>query len=483
MKRYIDCVEQPIAYSDVDSFDRCDALFPAYQNSPRYQAATEERNRGSIAWGAALVARSYLLMFKTTKDERFLRKFIGHAEQILLSRDSLMGLKDYKGYSGPVWSSGRPYTTNSNVIQEVDGPGILEVRSKNASYLKILQGESSFSLEFFDESNRSFGVIENVNLDQTSERYITKVLSEQNWKQPLAAAKVSQDFSRENFIGTRAIELKENFYTAAVETGQICASLLEFCQLVRMDANLSQYESYAQRYTEISVEALNYHSKDICTDESGIYIKIENDAPYDFESTDAPLNHTLSIARCFILLYSITNEAKYRDLSEGMIKHFVHSLSVAKSDIGDSYTWPYFSVAGVNHNGYDVTERVSDWRTSRIGYPRMEDISHAIIAIEACVDAAKAGIIFRESDLKMFANTFMNNILDDTDSGTLVSNYVDGSGGFNKYVNAIGRWGILSPWHAGLWDRCHRIMNDAQPELDHATVLYGMATLMHYRNI
>ncbi|MGP4994716.1 hypothetical protein [Glutamicibacter ardleyensis] len=482
LNRYIDNKDNAIDFSDQSAFDHVDALFPAFQGSPRYQAATLERDRGSIAWGAALVARSYLVMYKSTSDERFLRKFVGHAEQILLSRDSITGLKDYRGISGPVWSSGRPYSTNYCSVGIVNSTNFLYVRSKSATQIEIYDECESFGIRFLDNSGMVLGDYDNLNLMNDSPRFVSKVLSDTNWKQPLPAARLKND-SYENSTPIPGIyDLKESYYVAAVETGQICGALLEFSSLINTNPALSQYKDYADKYLLASIKALDFHRDDLRSSPYGQYLDIQAEAPHDFEGTDAPLNHNTSIARCYVILYSITRDNAYRTIANDLLSHFKASLSLRDTAKGQAYIWPYFSVHGVNYNGHSPSDNISKWRLGRKGYPRLEDISHAIISIEASIEASKQGIAFDNEDLIKFANTLVALIKISSEKLGTLSNYVDGTGGYDKYLSAIGRWSILAPWNQSIWEFCRNTMNQTQPNLDHATVILGLATLNSYKN-
>lgn len=483
MNRYIDDKDKKLDFSEQGSFDKVDVLFPASQRTPRYQAATLERDRGSIAWGAALVARSYLMMYKSTKDERYLRKFIGHAEQILLSRDSITGLKDYRGISGPVWSSGRPYSTNHCSVKIFNSLNCLYVRSKSATRIHLYEESESFGIKFIDNSGSVLGDYNNLSLMKYSTRFISTVLSETNWKQPLPAAKLKND-SYENSMPIPGVyELNESYYVAAVETGQICGALLEFSKLINTDTTLSRYKEYSDKYIAASVEALDFHRDDLRFSPYGQYLEIQADSPHDFEGTDAPLNHNTSIARCYIMLYSITRDNAYRTIANDLLSHFKASLSLRDTAEGQAYIWPYFSVHGVNHQGYSSTDKITEWRPARKGYPRLEDISHAIISIEASIEAAEEGIIFNNEDMLIFANTLLSLIKIKSDHIGKVANYVDGTGGYDKYLSAIGRWAILTPWSQSIWEFCRETMNQTQPDLDHATVMLGLATLISHKSV
>lgn len=479
MRRYIDSLAEKVDYSDSNEFDRLDALFGVYQGSPRYHPASLERDRGSLAWGAALIARSYLCMYRHTKDERYLRKFIGSAEQILLSRDSELGLKDYKGKSGPVWSSGKPYTSSSTRISLDKEKCILEIRAKIDGKVQIDEHENphSFNLRVYNNLNEEMHDFLDLNLDRDSDRFITKVLSEFQWKQPLVTARVIGSPSKNTRPPNGTYALAENYYVAAVETGQICVALLEFCELVSNDQKLKKYESFTDRYLVASKLALDFHVDDFVYSDGNIFIRIAKGAPHDFEGTDAPLNHLASIARCYTIIYSVTREMEYREVASMMLSTVKQSLQLISTPSGLGYSWPYFDKFGKNFLGYSEGENVSEFRPFRRGNIRPEDISHAILTVEAVVEASKNKILFDDSDIVRFTRAFVHLVRDESTIETRFANYIDGTGGYDKYLSAIARWSFLSNWSPTVWQICRDAFNVIQPSPEHATVILGMAQL------
>lgn len=70
---------------------------------------------GVLAWDESYVMRSYLEMYEATGKTKYLDKFIVHADSVLKQRDSVRGVKDYRGLSLPAWSAGKRYTGNDTL--------------------------------------------------------------------------------------------------------------------------------------------------------------------------------------------------------------------------------------------------------------------------------------------------------------------------------------------------------------------------------
>lgn len=477
LPRYADVLYDQIDFADPGNFDALDAIFPSMQSSPRYQPSSLEEDRGSLAWGAAIAARAYIQMYRHSGDERYLRKFIGSAEQFLLSRDFSLNATDYRGISGKVWRSGRPYTTGLCSINLGDDSSLLEIRSKSSARVEVRQNTGSFDLLFLDTSGTLQAEFVDLVLQENADRFVGKVLAENGWRQPLPAARLTGLVRVDALPAEGIYTFEEQFYVAAVETGQICTALLEFCVLVHEQEALSKFQEYAHRFQTAAEAALKFHEQDLRPSRAGAYLHIAANAPYDFEATDAPLNHGLSLARCYLQLVAITNNTRYRNIAESLLKHFYADLEIIETKTGEAYVWPYFTRTGINYTGYDNNDGISEWRAFRTANKRKEDASHAVIAIEAAVEGMKAGIVFTELDMQRFSRTFISLVSTTDDTRATLANFIDGSSGLGKYSAVAGRWALLSPWSPELWNKAKDIMNATQPPVEHATVLLSMATL------
>jgi hypothetical protein len=478
---YLDMVSAKRDYATLDSFHYLDAMFPGFHSSDIYRANAPEEQRGSLSWGASLVGRSYLRIYEVTGDDRYLRGFVGIGEQMLLARDSVRGVKDYLGRTGPVWRSGRPYTTNSIALScgAVEGP-CLEIRSKQATRIRIENlrlGTKAVDISFFaDTDGTTLASFSDVSMSSNEERSISEVLAKQQWKSPQAAAAISHDGCTDCFPPDGVYELGEEYYAPAVHVSQICVSLLEFSELVRGDQSLSaKYGEYAEKYTQAAEEALTFYEPDYRVSEHGGYYEIAADAPNDFEGTDAPQNHNMSMALCFLLLHKVTGQSSYLTRATELLTTFRSTSFEAKIGSRKCLMWSYFTPTLTNYLGHQGGNH-SRWRSFRKGNTRMDDMSHAVLSVEAAIEAHKLGVVISAEDLESMANTFVAAAT----SGSL-GNYMDGTAGIGKYDDVAGRWAILSPWHNQIGAVAADIMQAAQPQPGHASVLLACANLIGAR--
>lgn len=478
---YISQIGRKTDYANLMEFDRLDALFPAFQSSTRYQPSSLETERGSHAWGSSLMLRSYLLVYNATGDERYIRKSIGLIEQVLLAVDSMNATIDYTGKSSPAWSSGSPYTTRS-VTLPLGGLGNeIHIRAKSASYIQVFGHASNFSLKFLDEKFQVVAEFSDLSLQINSSNFVKTIVNSYGWRQPLPAITFSGTVDKECSVPNGTFPLIENFYIAAIETSQICTSILEFCLIVMNNPGLSKFRSTVDRYAAAVSAALACHDGEYRPVGRRHGYVIPSGAPYDFEGTDAPLNHSMSMARCFLQLFKLYSENKFLERSTEILRLFRDSITIKDTSFGESYVWPYFAKDGINYRGYTYDDDISSWRTSRIPNQRTEDMSHAVISVETVLLASEMNIIFEAKDLRRFANTFLASIGSTEQLPYTLFNYVDGTGGQGKYDHVAGRWSLLSHVDSRVWKLGRRIMNFHQPRVNHGSVLYAAALLSTQR--
>jgi hypothetical protein len=81
-------------------FDAADAVGGAW-----YSDGPNGRN-GDLAWGTSYVMTAYVEMFHATGDVRYLDKLAKMGDDVLKQRDSVRGVRDYRGDLKPAWQNG-----------------------------------------------------------------------------------------------------------------------------------------------------------------------------------------------------------------------------------------------------------------------------------------------------------------------------------------------------------------------------------------
>lgn len=160
---------------------------------------------------------------------------------------------------------------------------------------------------------------------------------------------------------------------------------------------------------------------------------------------ERPFNYSLAIGRVHLRLYQLTHDNAHLIRAERIARRFKQFLRVSNG----AYVWVYW-VGG-----------------------RVEDTSHGGLDIQFVKLASKMGVVFMETDLTRFANTFITNIARNPER---LCTHVDGERrGTANYNTACERWLDL----AGVDERVYRICRNIIIDLEGDTPL-GMAKLLKW---
>jgi len=95
------------------------SLFAKMDRTSSWEYYKSRVDDSLIAWDESYLLRAYLFMYEATGDKQYLDEFTGHADTFLTRRDSVRGVKDYRGLSLPAWRSGKYTDYKQYVIYAV----------------------------------------------------------------------------------------------------------------------------------------------------------------------------------------------------------------------------------------------------------------------------------------------------------------------------------------------------------------------------
>jgi hypothetical protein len=192
--------------------------------------------------------------------------------------------------------------------------------------------------------------------------------------------------------------------------------------LVRRDAALKRYLRDAKTYLQNIIDIMWHPEFEAQVHADGDEIYYDNDLVHTAVGNEEgmgkalPFNMQNAAGRTFVLLYLITKDTKYRDRAAGLARFFKNRLELKTEPSGDRYAWTY--------------RTYGEWNP-------MEDTPHAAINVDFAYQCYEAGIVFDETDMIRFTNTFRHichgasGATDNVDGGI----YKD-----SKYDRSIGRW-------------------------------------------
>ena len=204
-------------------------------------------------------------------------------------------------------------------------------------------------------------------------------------------------------------------YAWAVHTGMIVAPMARFVAVVRNDPALRlNWGKDAERLLKIAEEAVKVHEGDY-RDGPGVD---EGYLHSLYLKKPLPLNMQNALARAWLAIDDAAGTPKHRERVSRLARFLKNRLR--PMDDG-TYVWAY-------------------WPPLEGKVDSFEDISHAAINVDFMVLCHEHGIVFTRDDLTRIERTLLKRVLLADDR---VSDTVGGGDKFNKYRQAVLRWGRL----------------------------------------
>lgn len=232
-----------------------------------------------------------------------------------------------------------------------------------------------------------------------------------------------------------------------VETGMIARPLAWFARIVLETPELASDTHFSRRaevFAQASIDALDIHEEqwDELPGGGGIYSFTKGSAyPYDGIECAYNMNHTLGSAA--LHLAALTGEQSYADKVRRMCRLLESDLYPAS---GGAYVWSYQWTGSWGYRGWSPEDKVSENTPEhQPGNTRPEDFSHGALTMEFITQAQQEGIAFTGRDIRAFAHTFDNAIVE-TDYGLDVTEFLDGTGGIReggRDASVAGVWACL----------------------------------------
>lgn len=239
-----------------------------------------------------------------------------------------------------------------------------------------------------------------------------------------------------------------------VETGMIVRPMAWFARVVLGTpelANDQYFRNRAEIYAEASIDALEIHSEQWgeLPDNGGIFSFTKGSAyPYDGIECAYNMNHTLGSAAMH--LASLTGDPSYADKVRRMCRLMASDLHAAP---GEAYIWTYQWTGSWGYRGWSPEDDVSENTPEhQPGNTRPEDFSHGALSMEFVSQAQQEGMTFTVRDIRAFAHTFDNAIVE-TDYGLDVTEFLDGTGGIRnggRDASVAGAWACLSQYNPAI---------------------------------
>jgi len=118
----------------------------------------------------------------------------------------------------------------------------------------------------------------------------------------------------------------------------------------------------------------------------------------------------------------------------------------------ETYIWPYWWSKGYGYKGWTQSDDVSDNTPALSGRTTIEDTSHGSIDAHFAYLAYKNGMVFDDTDMMRFANTFLYRMVSWSNGKASLKEFVNGTGETSLYDQSAARWGFLAEFNPEIYN-------------------------------
>lgn len=417
---------------------------------------------GRIVWNEQYFMESLLNVYQATREERYLRLFMEHADHVLSQRDDQARRKDHAGKSRPGWQSGAHYTLGVPIIiPDDEGNPSLEVQTIRCA------GNNYTALEIRRKDNRFDLIVKN-----NFRRENAVVVRYENLTLSSVEAKINAHLNPESYIRVKALGsqpptdgsylLRETYRIVFHElhTPLIGIPFLRFAALV-FENDLRSYEGKAKRYITAFEESYRDYQDSWREDEEGGYFIFEANGKHCAAGLPVPYNGLSANGRFLLWLYRATGKQEYLTKAFKLARKVRAGMKLLPDG---TLTMPYWY--GLPYQGWEGREEdpVNGLYIESKPYNATEDISHFSLTLLFMVDASYMGLVFRDEELRAATATFLKKIWKPGGAlnrekgwgeGVYLAHNLDGKGHAYDYAAAI--FALLTPWRASVLEKAFEV--------------------------
>ena len=494
-----------------ESTDISQALFDRIDQLRNGNTPPKPHNEdGQLGWGEAYTLSAYVLMFEATKNTQYLDRFISRFDHVLQSRDSIRGVKDYRGPVAARVARAGTYTAGAVTLLDAQGQSVLEIRTgarpAGKNTLQVLAGHKPGTFTLVARGGKGKAqknavredVYQDLSLDRASDNYavtrIARLFREKNAGPGGASLMITaRDLREPGTPAGGAIKPGEPQpfaalpYIYAVQTGMIATPAARFVALVQQRPELAGYRAKADEYLSAIEQAADVHDFEWRENSHGEgWLVWPKGSPNVYDGSDQPHNQYLSLGRLYCQLAALSRDAakreKYLDRAMKMARTFKNDL---KKLPNDTYSWTYFWSKGRGYNGWTERDGISENQPDFVlpatgGYRAVEDTSHAHIDIDFAlmIHQQNPKGMFGREEMERFARTFTKNIVaPGKNVAPAMRDSVDGSGEAGPADNIAATWVGLATFDPQVYEAANDNYESRDLPATAPSVILGIAYL------
>lgn len=414
-----------------------------------YDPAYRSNETGHFAWDVSLLIRAACLTWRVTGDSAHLRQAVTWAQHVVERTDEKLGLTNWRGESGPVWSAGSRYTAGTATVGAFGGASI---RLQAVADRVIIErpSEATAIVRAVRVNGRSWSSPESSLLPE-SENYLPDVLAQLSASFAVLLRGMPEPIDLRSLAAGR-FPLGPQFAAHLVHTGTIARSLICAAEVLELagpeaiDSTITPAEllTAAER-------ALLFHDREIRIRSGHAWYITPRCFPGRRLGLELPHNHVVDAATAYMILGRRQGDTALHNLGASLTRRFLGEIEAY--EFGSlPHPWFYYPVDSEIFYGVTRDEPIAERRI--LAVPRGEDSSHATMRVRALTEWKRISDELVPDEVLSsvalsFRRHFMTSVKRVATLRWLPGDQED-SPQLGRADTYPGAWGALVPWDSTL---------------------------------
>lgn len=409
------------------------------------ESVYRSNEHGHLAWDVALLVRAACLTWRVTGDVEHLRQAVTWAKHMIDRTDAKVGIKDWRGESGPVWSAGSRYTAGTAVVGAI---GEVPIRLQGAADRLVVERptDTTAIIRVSCDDGRSWSSPEASLLPEDA-HYLPDVLARRSTVFAVLVRGLPGPVDLTSLAAGQH-DLERQFAPYLVHTGGIARSLIAAADaLESADRGSVEVDVTPGDLYEAATQALLAHDHEIRTQAGNAWYITPEDFPSRRLGLDLPHNHVVDAATSFLILGRRLDRRALHDLGASLTRRFREEVTAYESG-SLRHPWFYYPVDSDTFSGAIRSEPMAERQVP--GVPRAEDSSHATMRVRALCDwKGIDSALMSDDQMRTVALSFRRFYMA-REKGIATLRWLpgdaDGAARQGHSDTFSGAWGALTPW-------------------------------------
>lgn len=411
------------------------------EHDPAYQS----NENGHFAWDVSLLVRAACLTWHVTGDPLHLQQAVTWAKHMIDRTDETLGLEDWRGRAGPIWSAGARYTAGITTVATIGG---VPVRMQAAADSLVVERPSSTTalVRAVREGGQTWSSPV-ASLLATDHNYLPDVLARHSASYSVLVRGLPEPIDLTPLTDGH-FPLESQRAGHIVHTGLIARSLISAGEALETAGAKSTKTAITPHELFTAAErALLFHDDEIRIRSGQAWYITPEDFPGRRLGLQLPHNHVVDAATSFLILGYRKGDKGLRNLGVSLTRRFLGEIEAYESG-SLRHPWSYYPVDSDIFYGVTRDKPIAERQTPAV--PRSEDSSHATMRIRALTEWKAINSKLVPDDTLTSVSLAFRRFFMSSSKGITTLTWLPGDdknavrrGHADTYA---GAWGSLAPW-------------------------------------